>query len=492
MKVLFASSELAPWVKTGGLADVAAALPIALHTRHAKQVDIRVLVPSYPAIKAAFPDAPMVAAIPAVAGLRHGAALRLAKTSAGLSLYLLECDAYFDRPGNPYMGPDGHDWPDNSLRYGLFAHVAALLASDQSPIAWRPDILHCNDWQSALAPAYLHYRASGAPRARNVITVHNLAFQGLFGRELLPTLGLPDHAWAMDGVEYHGYLSFLKGGLQHADAITTVSPTYAREIQTPAEGMGLDGLLRHRRDHLHGILNGIDTTEWNPSADPHIAAPYSAEALAAKATNTAALREELGLSASATDKQRPVIGIVSRMTHQKGLDLVPPLVEMLAAESPGSPLPAQFAVLSSGDKVLEAAYRELAARFSGQIAVQFSFNEGLAHRIEAGADLFLMPSRFEPCGLNQMYSLRYGTPPIVRATGGLADTVVDAADKKHGTGFVFSDATVAALHATTRRAIALWHEPAAFRALQQRGMRADFSWAAPAAAYLALYRSILS
>ena len=500
MKILFATSELAPWVKTGGLADVAAALPAALHSLHAKHADIRVLVPNYPALKAAFPDAPMVAAIPALDGLGHGAALRKAVAPNGMTLYLLECDVYFDRPGNPYLGPDGHDWIDNALRFGLLARVASLLAGSESPdnlIAWQPDILHCNDWQTALAPAYLHYRpqhqSQHGPRARTVLTIHNLAFQGLFGRDLLPALGLPEHAWSMHGVEYHGYLSFLKGGLQHADAITTVSPSYAREIQTPAEGMGLDGLLRHRADHLHGIINGIDMTEWNPATDHHIAAHYSAKTLAAKHHNSQALREEMGLvplATSGSGDARPLIGIVSRLTHQKGLDLIPPLIDALSSRH--ASLPAQFAVLGSGDKGLEAAYRTLAARFPGQFAVRFAFDEGLAHRIEAGADLFLMPSRFEPCGLNQMYSLRYGTPPIVRATGGLADTVVDASDQKHGTGFVFGAASLEALLPAVERAIALWHDRNRFSALQKRAMAADFSWAAPAASYISLYRSLLA
>ena len=490
MNVLFATSELAPWVKTGGLADVAAALPAALHSLHGKHTDIRVLVPNYPALKTAFPDAPMVAAIPAVSGLRHGAAVREAVAPNGLTLYLLECDAYFDRPGNPYLGPDGHDWIDNALRFGLLAHVAALLAGNESPITWRPDILHCNDWQTALAPAYLHYRSQSDQHTRCVLTIHNLAFQGLFSRDLLAALGLPEHAWSMHGVEYHGYLSFLKGGLQHANAITTVSPTYAREIQTPTEGMGLDGLLRHRAGQLSGILNGIDMAEWNPATDRHIAARYSAKTLAAKRGNAHALRDEMGLVENEAGDERPLIGIVSRLTHQKGLDLIPPLINALSSRQ--AKLPAQFAVLGSGDKGLEAAYRDLAARFPGQFAVRFAFDEGLAHRIEAGADLFLMPSRFEPCGLNQMYSLRYGTPPIVRATGGLADTVIDASDQKHGTGFVFTDATLGALLSTVDRAVALWYDPARFSALQKRAMTADFSWTEPASSYMALYRSLLT
>ena len=306
MKVLFVVSEIAPWVKTGGLGDVAAALPAALH---AAGLDVRMLAPAYPALNAAFPDAAPLASFSA---LGRNVSLRNATTPQGLPLYLLECGDWFARPGNPYLGPDGLDWPDNALRFGLLSRVAALLAGSDSPLDWRPDILHCNDWQTALAPAYLHYLPP-ATAAASVITIHNLAFQGLFGRELLPALELPGYAWAMDGVEYHGYLSFLKAGLQYADAITTVSPTYAQEIQTPEDGMGLDGLLRYRADRLSGILNGIDTTQWNPATDPYLATAYDIVRLDKKADNKAALRSELGLAVA----DMPLIGIVSRFTEQK-------------------------------------------------------------------------------------------------------------------------------------------------------------------------------
>ncbi len=484
MKILYATSELAPWVKTGGLADVSEALPAALHGLGA---DIRILVPSYPAFKAAYPDAPMVAAIPALSGQLHGAAIRAARGRHGVPLYLLECDAYFDRPGNPYLGPEGHDWLDNGFRFGLLSRVAALLSGADSPLDWRPDILHCSDWQTGLAPAYLRYRPAHGPQARSVMTLHNLAFQGIFSRDMLHALGLPDHAWAMDGVEYHGYLSFLKAGLQHADAITTVSPTYAREIQTEAEGMGLDGLLRHRAPQLHGILNGIDTETWNPAADPLLHARYEARKLDAKAANTEALRRETGLAPLA---DRALIGSVGRLAHQKGIDLLPGAIDALADS--GGRLPAQFVILGSGDSRIEAQLRDLAARFAGQVVLRSRFDEGLAHRIEAGADYFLMPSRFEPCGLNQMYSLRYGTPPIVRATGGLADTVTDADAGRHGTGIVFQEATVEALAGALRRAIALWQDRRRYRALQRAGMTGDYGWKHPAAAYQAIYAGLVS
>jgi starch synthase len=475
LKILFAVSEIAPWVKTGGLGDVAAALPAALH---AAGLDVRMLAPAYPALNAAFPDA---APLTSFSALGHTVNLRNATTPQGLPLYLLECDDWFARPGNPYLGPDGLDWPDNALRFGLFSRVAALLAGSDSPLDWRPDILHCNDWQTALAPAYLHYLPP-ATAAASVITVHNLAFQGLFGRDLLPALALPEASWVMDGVEYHGYLSFLKAGLQYADAITTVSPTYAQEIQTPEDGMGLDGLLRYRADRLSGILNGIDTTQWNPATDPYLATAYDIVRLDKKADNKAALRSELGLAVA----DMPLIGIVSRFTEQKGLDLVAGIADALAT------LPVQLAVLGNGMPEMEAAFRAMASRWPGQFAVHVGFDEGLAHRIEAGADIFLMPSRFEPCGLNQMYSPRYGTPPLVRATGGLADTVIDASDTQRGNGFVFGPATPAALLATISRAVALWRDnPRHWETLQRRGMSADFSWRVPAQRYANLYRSLL-
>lgn len=481
MKVLFATPELAPWVKTGGLGDVAAALPDALR---ASGLDVRVLLPAYPELKAAFPNAPVVATISPASGVLHGAILRLAETSNRTPLYLLECDAFFNRPGNPYLGPEGLDWLDNGPRFGLLSRVAALLGSADSPLDWHPDVLHCNDWQTGLAPAYLHYwRQGGAgPTARSVITIHNLAFQGLFNRQLLLPLTLPEQAWSIDGVEYHGQLSFLKAGLQHADAITTVSPTYAREIQTMAEGMGMDGLLRYRAGHLTGIVNGIDTSQWNPATDRHIASHYSSRSLAHKTANKKALRLELGLD---EEFDGPVLGIVSRLSHQKGLDLVPPIAAELAA------LPVQLALLGTGERVLEDQFRALAVQYPGQFAAHIGFDEGRAHRIEAGADLFLMPSRFEPCGLNQLYSLRYGTLPIVRATGGLADTVIDAEDPLRGNGFVFEEASPEALLATIRRAVALWRDHQAFAVLQRRAMNADYSWQGPARETAKVYRSLL-
>lgn len=479
LSILFATSEMAPWVKTGGLGDVAAALPMALHRAGH---DIRVLLPCYPAIKKAFPEATTLADIPSLApGLP--AATLLAAEADGLPLLLLDCPALYDRPGNPYLDAIGHDWADNATRFGLLSRVAALLGQAASPLDWRADVIHANDWQTALAPAFLHYEGGAA----SVVTVHNIAFQGCFEKPMLAALGLPKEAWRFDGVEYHDQLSFLKAGLQFASQISTVSPTYAREIQDEAFGYGLAPLLRHRRTHLRGILNGIDTELWNPAADPALPEAYAANRLAAKRMNKAALQREMGLYESA---DRPLFGVISRLTLQKGLDL-------LLTIGAGIPhLPAQLVVLGSGDKNMEAGFKALAEQFPGQIAVRLGFDEGLAHRIEAGADCFLMPSRFEPCGLNQMYSLRYGTPPLVRATGGLADTVVDVNETtladRTANGFVLADETPHALWQCMERVCATWQDKRLWLRIQQNGMRRDFSWAPAAAEYIQLYRDAIA
>jgi starch synthase len=476
VKVLFATSEIAPWVKTGGLGDVAGALPAALR---ALGHDLRVLVPAYPALLQAFPGAAEIARPHLLGGLLPMPSLREATAPDGTPLLLLDYRHYYERPGNPYLGPEGRDWLDNHLRFGLLSRVAAWLGSEASTLDWVPDVIHCNDWQTGLAPAYLAYHAERP--ARSLVTVHNLAFQGLFDHASLFELGLPDAAWSMHGVEYHGYLSFLKAGLQHADAINTVSPSYAREIQTDAEGMGMAGLLRHRAADLSGILNGIDTRDWDPAHDRHLVKRYGPRRLDDKAANKAALQAEIGLEVRA---DLPLLAVVSRLTEQKGLDL------LLDVAARVLDLPAQIAILGSGAHALEHGWTAFARRHPGRCAVRIGFDEGFAHRIEAGADIFVMPSRFEPCGLNQMYSLRYGTPPVVRATGGLADTVIDAADEKHGNGFVFGPATAEALFAALQRAAAAWRDPALWRRLQKHGMARDSSWAEAAGHYAALYQKL--
>ncbi|WP_153116418.1 glycogen synthase GlgA [Rhodocyclus tenuis] len=475
LAILFAVSEIAPWVKTGGLGDVAGALPAALRRR---RQDVRVLVPAYPALRQAFPDAQLVAELPSLAPALPPCRL-LAADGNGLPLLLLDCPELYDRPGSPYLDAAGRNQPDNDRRFGLLSRVAARLGQAGSPLGWQPDIVHLHDWQSALAAAYLHYEGGAA----SVLTVHNIAFPGNFGREAIAALGLPAQAWSFDAAEYYGQFSFLKAGLQFSTRLTTVSPTYAAEILNETLGYGLAPLLRYRRSKLSGILNGIESDVWNPAKDPALTSPYDARRLNAKRPNKAALQVQLGLE---VNDELPLLGVVSRLTEQKGLDLLLALGEGIATH-----LPAQLALLGSGDPTLEAGFRVLAERFPGRIACVFGFNETLAHRIEAGADIFVMPSRFEPCGLNQMYSLRYGTPPLVRATGGLADTVVDCNEEtladNTANGFVFAEPTAHALWLTLERATRTWRERSVWRRLQQNGMRGDRSWRRAADDYLALY-----
>jgi starch synthase len=390
----------------------------------------------------------------------------------GMPALVVESAALFLRPGGPYLSPEGLDWPDNALRFGVLSRMAALLGAERSPLAWRPDVVHCHDWPGAPAAAFLRF--DGAPAA-SLVTIHNLAFQGLFDARWVGRLGLPPQSYAFDGVEFYGRMSFLKAGLSYADAITTVSPTYAREIQGPELGCGLDGLLRHRARALSGILNGIDTAAWNPATDEHLPRPYDALRLEAKAHSKAALQRRMGL---AIDPRVPLLGQVARMTPQKGLDLIVQIGDALAELG-------QVAILGSGGRELEQALAELARRHPGRVAVQVGFDEGLAHLVEAGADLFLMPSRYEPCGLNQMYSQRYGTPPVVHATGGLADTVEDGV-----TGFVFAQFNAAAFLAAVERGVGCYRSPEAWRAVQRAGMERDFSWSAAARRYEDLYRRL--
>jgi starch synthase len=485
LKVLFAASEMAPLVKTGGLGDVAGSLPAALA---GLGVDVRVLLPAYPAVLEALQLGPggraprvVVGSVPALAAL-PAAQLLAARSPQGVELLLVHCPVLYDRPGNPYLGPDGRDWNDNDLRFGLFSHVAALLGGPQSPLVWRPDVVHAHDWQAGLAPVYLAY--SGAQRAASVITIHNLAYQGIFGAEHLARLALPARSFSIDGVEYYGKLSFLKGGLACADAITTVSPTYAREICGAALGFGLQGLLGTRSQVLSGILNGVDTDYWNPATDPHLAQRYDAERLAGKRANKRALQATLGLAPD----DNLLLGMVTRLVEQKGVDLVADLAETLVG------LPVQLAIEGTGDRALEQRLLALARRHPRQIAVRVAFDEPLAHLIEAGADAFLMPSRFEPCGMNQMFSQRYGTLPIVHRTGGLADSVTDASAEAlaagTATGFSFTPASAAALLEAIGRAQALYADHATWERLQRNAMALDVSWQASAAKYLELYRRV--
>lgn len=485
MKVLFVASECVPFVKTGGLADVVGALPAALA---ALDVEVRVLLPAYPAVAAALPRKAKTVVF---GNLPGGRARLLAAKAKGFDLLALDAPQLFDRPGNPYLGPDGKDWPDNHLRYGALCRAAARIAMEGIG-GWRPDLVHAHDWQGGLVPAYLKLdppKAAARPKAPpppTVITIHNIAFQGLFPAAVRSELGLPDSGFTHSGFEFFGQLGFLKAGLAYADRITTVSPTYARELTTAEFGMGLEGLIAHRRAALTGILNGIDLDVWNPESDPAIAAPYAASRPAAKARNRVALAERFRLDAAGDG---PLFCVVSRLTRQKGLDLLLDVLPRLLARG------ARLAVLGSGDADLEKAFAAAARDNPGSVGVVIGYDEPLSHLMQAGADAILVPSRFEPCGLTQLYGLRYGTLPVVARTGGLADTVIDANEAALlagvATGFQFAPVTAAALGDAIERACDLFADRKRWTAMVRRAMKHPVGWETSAAAYAKIYRALL-
>jgi starch synthase len=480
-KILFAASEAHPLIKTGGLGDVAGSLPIALQ---AQRQEVCIIMPAYHDL--IIRAGKLTRIHPMLAGFHANLpkGMRLLEgtlPNSKIKLWLVDAPAYFDRPGNPYLNPQGTDWPDNAQRFALFARVVAAVAMNKAGLAWQPDIVHCNDWQCGLIPALLSLETA---RPATVFTVHNLAYQGLFPAETFAALNLPASLWGVDSLEFYGQVSFIKGGLAHADMISTVSPTYAQEIRTPAYGCGLEGLLNHRAERLTGILNGADYTHWDPQHDPLIPHHYNAQSPHNKADNKAALQTRVGLPVAA---DIPVFAIISRLVEQKGIDLLlGSLPELLRHHK------VQFIMLGNGEPRFEKAFSALADQYPTQVATKIGFNEELAHLIESGADSFVMPSFFEPCGLNQIYSLRYGTVPIVRRTGGLADTVVDATPEaltNHtATGIVFNEATPPALLTAFERALALYQQPARWQQMVVTGMKQDFSWKHSAKQYLALYQ----
>ena len=478
LRVLSVASEAFPLVKTGGLGDVVGALPEALAR---EGIETITLIPGYARVVEALRERTIVRSYDYL----HGApAHLLAGQAGGLDLLVLDAPHLFARGGNPYVAPDGADWPDNAQRFAALGTVAADLSQGAVP-GFVPDVLHAHDWQAAIAIALLHYR--GGPRPGTVMTVHNLAFQGMFPRDLLADIGLPPHAFSADGVEYYGHIGYLKGGLALADRITTVSPTYAAEIRSVEHGMGLDGLLRHRANALSGILNGVDTVVWNPATDPHLVSPYDARRLARRAANRAALQARIGL---APDPDALLVGVVSRLTWQKGMDLLPSVLPALRA------LGGQLALIGAGDYELENQLAQEAAAEPERIAVTIGYDESLAHQIQGSVDVLLVPSRFEPCGLTQLCALRYGAVPLVARAGGLADTVVDAntmalaADA--GTGFVFAPGSVDALGFALERAALLRRDTRAWQQVQRRGMKTDVSWQRPAEQYAALFRALVA
>jgi starch synthase len=477
IKVLAVTSEIYPLIKTGGLADVAGALPAALKP---EGVEVRTVVPGYPAVMAALSEGETVMTI----GDSFGGAARLVAGKAkGLDIIALDAQHLFARPGNPYLGPDGKDWPDNWRRFAALSRAAADVALGALD-SYRPDIVHAHDWQAGLTFAYTHFAPS---RPGSVLTIHNLAFQGQFSPTLFPALGLPAEAFGADGIEYYGAIGYLKAGLYYADRITTVSPGYAAEIRTPEEGMGMDGLLRARSGVMTGILNGIDEDAWNPKTDPHLAANYTKKTAAgARALNKAAIQARLGLD---PDPDAPLFGLVSRLTWQKGIDLLLANIPTIVGQG------AQLAMLGSGDPGMEHGFSVAQGIHPGRIGSWIGYDEGLAHQVLAGSDAILVPSRFEPCGLTQLYGLRYGTLPVVARVGGLSDTVVDAnpaaLSRGVANGVQFAPVTYEMMKVAIERTAALYRQPELWKKLQTNGMAQDVSWTDPARRYAALFRELL-
>jgi starch synthase len=483
MKLLFVASEAYPLVKTGGLGDVAYSLPVALH---GMGVDVRLLLPGYRDLLRKL-SATRILGWLELQGAGRVHTVRILQSQHPdypFPLWIMDCPALFDRPGNPYLQPNGYDWVDNAERFTVFARAATELARDALQLDWTPDVVHAHDWQTGLVPAFL---AALPQRPQRIFTIHNMAYGGHFPPTDFVSLQLPSYWWSAEGVEFYGGFSMLKAGIVYADAVTTVSPTYAREICTPAFGYGMDGLLQSRSYKLHGILNGIDPDVWNPASDPNLAAGYSdGQIEPGKSLNKAALLHRFGVENPGQHLAFPLLGMVSRLVEQKGVDLVINAIPDLLTTTD-----ARFVLIGAGHSYFEQRLLELAAKHPDRVFVYIGYDEQLAHLLEAGADIFLMPSRFEPCGLNQMYSLRYGTPPIVLHTGGLADTVIDAStvnlDKGIANGFVFHEPITSALRGTILRALACFSQPRIWQQLQATGMKHAFGWDNSATDYLALY-----
>jgi starch synthase len=476
MNVLSVASEIFPLVKTGGLADVTGALPAALAR---SGVHVRTMLPAYPDVKARLQK--KAQPLHEYRNLFGGAARVIAAELEGLDLLVLDAPHLFDRKGGAYGDAAGIDWPDNWRRFAAFSRAAADVATGAID-GYQPDIVHAHDWQAAMTLAYLRYGKQPAPAS--VMTVHNLAFQGQFPATIFPELGLPPGAMTLDGVEYFGGVGFLKAGLQAASAITTVSQTYAQEIRTPEFGMGLDGLINVRSERLHGILNGIDTSQWNPETDEHLNVRFSSRNLKGRGGNRRAVEERFALDRD----ESPLLIVVSRLTWQKGMDILVGQLDAIAATG------VRFAILGSGDAGLEGALLAGSARHRGRIGCVIGYDEKLSHIMQGGADAIVIPSRFEPCGLTQLYGLRYGCVPVVARTGGLADTIIDAnhAALAAGvaTGFHFRPGSGQALVDAIDRLSHVFADKRAWTMMQKQGMKTDVSWDASARDYVDLFRSL--
>ncbi|MET0170816.1 MAG: glycogen synthase GlgA [Agrobacterium vaccinii] len=477
MNVLSVASEVYPLIKTGGLADVAGALPIALK---AYGVTTRTLVPGYPAVKAAVSDAVKIAEFTELLG---ESADLLEAHHEGLDLLILDAPAYFDRPAGPYLDSTGKDFEDNWKRFAALSLAAAQIA--QGKLAdWQPDLLHAHDWQAAMAPVYMRYAET--PEIPSVLTIHNIAFQGQFGANIFSQLGLPAHAFNTESIEYYNDISFLKGGVQTSTAISTVSPSYAEEILTPEFGMGLDGVIRSRAHVMHGIVNGIDAEVWNPATDHLINDNYSAANLKLRARNKVSVANHFRIDQG----DGPLFCVVSRLTWQKGIDLVTEVVDDIVG------MGGRLVVLGAGEIALEGALLAAASRHPGRVGVAIGYNEPLSHLMQAGCDAIIIPSRFEPCGLTQLYALRYGCIPVVARNGGLNDTVIDAnhaaVAAKVATGVQFTSITPEGLRQAIRRTVRYYHDQKLWTQMQKQGMKSDVSWEKSAGLYAALYAQLIS
>lgn len=485
MKVLFATSEAWPLVKTGGLGDVSYSLPHALLK---EDVDVRLVLPAYRALLTQLESFSILGWLSfTLAGKERTVRILQARhPQFNFPLWLVDCQDLFDREGNPYTHADGYDWPDNAERFTLFSKAVALLGIDALGINWKPDVVHANDWQTGMVATFLDQEPD---RPRRVFTIHNMAYAGHFSHDEYNRLQLPAQFWSAEGVEFYGNFSMLKAGLIYADAITTVSPTYAEEICTPAFGYGMEGVLASRRYKLSGVLNGIDTEVWNPAKDAFIPYHFTAERRnPGKRNNKKALLKSYGVEVNDADLEAPLIGMVSRLVEQKGVDMVVDAIPHLLATTD-----ANFVFIGSGHAYFETRLRQLSADYPDRVFVTIGYDESKSHLLEAGSDMFLMPSRFEPCGLNQMYSLQYGTIPIVHRTGGLADTVIGV-EPSGGTinddanGFVFHTADTLSLTSTIEQALALFNDKKMWHQLQRNAMRQNFSWEKSAKAYLEIYQ----
>lgn len=478
LNVLSVASEAVPLVKTGGLADVVGALPAALSPHG---VVLTTLLPGFPAVMQAVKRGKVIHKYENLLGQE---ARLIAGRLGDSPLIILDAPAFFEREGSPYTDAGGKDWQDNWRRFAALGRAAADLAGGLLK-ARKFDLLHAHDWQAAMALAYLRFAPlAGSKPVASVMTVHNMAFQGYYGRPIFKELGLPKSAWAIDGVEYHKGVGFLKAGMEAASIVTTVSPTYAQEIRKAEFGMGLEGLVVNRGDRVRGIVNGIDPAEWNPASDPHLAANYTARTLAKRTANKRALEAEFGLESG----DSPLFVVITRLTWQKGMDVLLEVLDHLVG------IGGRLALLGSGDAAMEAEFRAAAARHPGRIGVRIGYDEALSHRMQGGGDAILVPSRFEPCGLTQLYGLAYGCVPVVARTGGLADTVIDAnfAARNAGaaTGIQFSGVDYPTLAGAVSRAVSLYHQPEAWRAIQREGMKADFSWKNSGKVYADLYHEL--